>query len=361
MSDELCNHPKPQFYSLIISDLILLCSIFSNPLYISYLIFFSPYILRLISFLYPLFFTTSLISLALLTGIDPDFTSPVLEKGFPDDLGIYEILFGSCCRNEENPLDKEEIPETSLDDKDSSFCKKMEEKNPSPVSELKNSCPVIEERRLENFLKILDQFEKMSTNNNTVDEKRKIGGKIDKADGVEGVRQNAAKKIEKVYSQRIVSSTNVEKERNLKLQSFRTFGHNSNNESFGSMKKEKEWKRTLACKLFEERHNVSGGEGMDSLWEAYETDSNKSKRETGEKEKRGKKTSEIEFSKELFGDEDEDEVVDGQLCCLHAIKFSAGKMNLGMRKPNLVKISKAIKGFGWLHHVSKKVHNNGDK
>lgn len=40
--------------------------------------------------------------------------------------------------------------------------------------------------------------------------------------------------------------------------------------SFGSMRKEKEWRRTLACKLFEERHNVDGGgggEGMDMLWE----------------------------------------------------------------------------------------------
>lgn len=36
--------------------------------------------------------------------------------------------------------------------------------------------------------------------------------------------------------------------------------------SSGSMRKEKEWKRTFTCKLFEERHNVKVGEGMDSLW-----------------------------------------------------------------------------------------------
>ncbi|GFP93490.1 hypothetical protein PHJA_001493400 [Phtheirospermum japonicum] len=207
----------------------------------------------------------------------------------------------------------------------------------------------------------------MSTNN--VDEKKKIGGKIDKPIVVvDGVRQNAATKIDKARSQRIISSNNVEKEHNLKFQSFRTWDHHhhsNNDENFGSMRKEKEWKRTLACKLFEERHNVDGGEGMDSLWEAYETDSNKPKRETSEKKTPlDKKTSEIEFREELCGDEDEEEVVGGQLCCLHAIKFSAGKMNLGMGKPNLVKISKAIKGFGWLHHVSKyskKVHNNGDR
>ncbi|THG18902.1 hypothetical protein TEA_022349 [Camellia sinensis var. sinensis] len=30
-----------------------------------------------------------------------------------------------------------------------------------------------------------------------------------------------------------------------------------------------------------------------------------------------------------------------------------GTLNLGMGRPNLVKISKAIKGIGWLHHVTK--------
>ncbi|KAJ0742320.1 hypothetical protein HanPI659440_Chr10g0362891 [Helianthus annuus] len=103
--------------------------------------------------------------------------------------------------------------------------------------------------------------------------------------------------------------------------------------SYGSMRKEKEWKRTLACKLFEERNNNSerGEEGMDCLWEAYEDD-NSSKKPKNRKEA----------------------MRNGQLCCLKALKLSTGKMNLGMGKPNLVKISKAIKGFGWLHHVGSK-------
>nr|GMD28025.1 uncharacterized protein LOC109182633 [Ipomoea batatas] len=106
-----------------------------------------------------------------------------------------------------------------------------------------------------------------------------------------------------------------------KVESSRTLDYNL--VSNGSMRKEKEWKRTLACKLYEERNTRDGsGEGMDLLWETYEMDAIKSK----------------------------------------ALKFSAGKVNLGMGigKPNLMKISKAIKGFGWLHHVSskhsKKVH-----
>ncbi|KAI3678691.1 hypothetical protein L6452_37993 [Arctium lappa] len=135
--------------------------------------------------------------------------------------------------------------------------------------------------------------------------------------------------------------------------------------SYGSMRKEKEWKRTLACKLFEERRNSEGGEeGMDSLWEAYETDHSsitKSKNKKVDAMVKHKKTltkNKIEFKyfDDLDEEDDDDEFMmsNGQLCCLKALKLSAGKMNLGMGKPNLVKISKALKGFGWLHHVGTK-------
>ncbi|XP_022996266.1 uncharacterized protein LOC111491544 [Cucurbita maxima] len=124
--------------------------------------------------------------------------------------------------------------------------------------------------------------------------------------------------------------------------------------SYGSMRKEKEWRRTLACKLFEERHNSEGTEGMDSLWETYE------KSEWNKLQKNEKINAKSKKGKKLKGkeeDEDEDEYEDreGQLCCLQALKFSAGKMNLGMGRPNLVKMSKALKGFGWLsRHGSRK-------
>nr|GMD27005.1 uncharacterized protein LOC109182633 [Ipomoea batatas]GME21043.1 uncharacterized protein LOC109182633 [Ipomoea batatas] len=125
------------------------------------------------------------------------------------------------------------------------------------------------------------------------------------------------------------------------------------------MRKEKEWKRTLACKLYEERNTRDGsGEGMDLLWETYEMDAIKSKVDSKKKTK--KRWESKRYSK--VDSEDEEEEVNDQLCCLQALKFSAGKVNLGMGigKPNLMKISKAIKGFGWLHHVSskhsKKVH-----
>ncbi|EXB99101.1 hypothetical protein L484_007008 [Morus notabilis] len=121
--------------------------------------------------------------------------------------------------------------------------------------------------------------------------------------------------------------------------------------SFGSMRKEKEWRRTLACKLFEERHNVDGGEGMDLLWETYETSESKKVQSSRSNSKKGKKGS-VEYS-DMDDDDDYEDEAEGQLCCLQALKFSAGKMNLGMGRPNLVKISKALKGIGWITNVGR--------
>ncbi|KAK8495677.1 hypothetical protein V6N12_005584 [Hibiscus sabdariffa] len=110
------------------------------------------------------------------------------------------------------------------------------------------------------------------------------------------------------------------------------------------LRKEKEWKRTLACKLFEERHsdNADGDEGMDLLWETYEIKSNKAQLKTS-----SRKGSDDYNS---IGESEYEEELVGQLCCLHALKLSAVKMNLGMGRSNMVKISKALKGFGWLNH-----------
>lgn len=156
--------------------------------------------------------------------------------------------------------------------------------------------------------------------------------------------------------------------------------------SCGSMRREKDWKRTLAGKLFEERHtnNNVNSEGMDLLWETYETteesSSKKSKNKNDSKEEKKNKNNNNNNKKNKYDqdmmkknypvkkkeleqqqDDEESDESDGQLCCLQALKFSTtGKMNMGMGRPSLVKISKAIKGFGWLHHVSsrhsKKVH-----
>ncbi|MFS7902279.1 hypothetical protein Hanom_Chr01g00009391 [Helianthus anomalus] len=125
-----------------------------------------------------------------------------------------------------------------------------------------------------------------------------------------------------------------------------------------SMKEEKEWRRTLACKLFEERYNSRGGEeGMDSLWEDYECDDSTDQKEVMINNRNGG-IARIE-DEDTDEDEDEDEDGDvgmrsGHLCCLQALKLSTRNMNLGMGKHNLVKITKALKGFGWLHQVKSK-------
>ena len=106
----------------------------------------------------------------------------------------------------------------------------------------------------------------------------------------------------------------------------------------------------MACKLFEERHNADGSEGMDMLWETYETESN-NKVLKKSNTKKGKKKGEVENSEE--DEEEEEEDMEAKLCCLQALKFSTGKMNLGMGRPNLLKFSKALKGIGWLHNVGK--------
>lgn len=369
---ELCT----SFSTLIISDLILSCSsILSHPLYLAYFLFFSPYLLKLVFFLSPLFITTSLLLLAELTQTSLLVTQQ--SSGFEelqgknddhqglDDLGLYEILFGSSvtmAEERENPV---EILEEKSEDL--RLVANKVEINPSPVSEMENSstCGKVEEKRLHNFLKILDEFERMASG---VEDKKKadptIGPKPDKVI-VEKPKYAASESINGSEAPKVSENHNSDQRKAIGSKGDHSRPLDRNLAAYsGSMRKEKEWKRTLACKLFEERHNVDGGEGMDSLWEAYEMDSSKGKKSDDSKKKtKKKKKSEIELYKE--DEEDDDERINGQLCCLQALNLSARKMNLGVGRPNLVKISKAIKGIGWLHLVSKnskKVHNNnGDR
>lgn len=96
-----------------------------------------------------------------------------------------------------------------------------------------------------------------------------------------------------------------------------------------SMRKEKEWKRTLACKLLEDRHNADGGEGMDLLWEAYEIDSNKHKEKDIDYTKMTMNNNK-KMKNKSFSYEGDDDINVGKLCCLQTLKLSAGKMSLGM-------------------------------
>ncbi|XP_059298454.1 uncharacterized protein LOC132051217 [Lycium ferocissimum] len=332
---------RPQFFHVLMSKFFYLCSfILSHPLYFSYFIFFSPYIIKLLSFLSPLFITTTLLLLALFT-ISPSLILHNNAKGLTrkdDELDVseefeaYKIVFGaSIIDDQENSVEfldcasAEESESPILDhDKYQSVTDKLGENSAEVECTTKH---VIEEKTLENFFKEVDGFDKTSWSDNV-----------------------EVKKVDKI----------IEKQEETLVRNVHTQGLGKNLENvgigYGSMRKEKEWTRTLACKLFEERHNTShsNSEGMDMLWETYETETKKNKAKRANNVKKKNKGELKRYEKEY--DEDEQEMDDQQLCCLQALKFSAGKMNLGMGRPNLVKISKAFRGFGWLGKNNKKVH-----
>ncbi|XP_059310931.1 uncharacterized protein LOC132062364 [Lycium ferocissimum] len=203
------------------------------------------------------------------------------------------------------------------------------------------------ENTLEELLKEMDEFESKTWSSDNVDRKKieSLGAKVDKVvvekqQKEETIMENGSKEVDKVKKSHSWSNLDCNN------------SNDNNLGSYGSMRKEKEWTRTLACKLYEERHNASTGEGMDLLWETYELDSSKSKVKRDINAKKKKKGESKRFNKKDIEEEDEEDMNE-QLCCLQALKFSAGKMNLGMGRPNLVKISKAIKGFGWLTKKNK--------
>ncbi|GAB4830268.1 hypothetical protein Ancab_019908 [Ancistrocladus abbreviatus] len=414
--------PKNKFSGLIVSDFVLFCSyILCHPLYFSYLIFFSPYLLKLLSFLSPLFITTTLLLASLFTTLVPSDDSKegyllnayntILknvswkaeeeeeDEGLEqyEELEVYKIVFGaSTIEVSENP---ENLKENPVQITQETAEGKGVEENP-----VESALQIDEGKRVEKesvatecemltcSAKSREDHVITSTKSDKVEEHEEVstarrgseapGNKINNPHHVVGgikVKDYTFKVSENLHregedggcnnngrehalrsrscSQRLNGVSwddgNVSEENSQTLSG--RLG------SFGSMRKEKEWRRTLACKLFEERHNVDtdGGEGMDLLWEAYEKESSSNKTKKKEKTKKGK---EVKVGKNGRVEEEEDEEVDdGQLCCLQALKFSAGKMNLGMGRPNLVKISKAFKGIGWLHNLSKhgrKVHHH---
>jgi len=174
-----------------------------------------------------------------------------------------------------------------------------------------------------------------------------------------------------------------------------------------SVRKEKDWKRTLACKLNEEQHNLWKGtlagklsedqavgssksysqlspsmkilehlnyadflsgkstssssesqaltsaesslndEEMDQLWEEY-NDAPGQETETPIKGL-SKGLAKLQRLRQNVDSDAEDGPEDPQLCCLRAFRFSMGKMPL--RRPNFMKFSKALKNFGLIQHI----------
>ncbi|GMP48594.1 hypothetical protein CsSME_00015892 [Camellia sinensis var. sinensis] len=438
---ELClsNTPKKttsQVSSPLLSELLFFFSfILSHPIYLSYFILFSPYLLKLLSFLSPLFITTSLLLLSLLSlspGLlhlnNPPHHFSQSKLGFffllstaynaliqrlissntdnteehqqshhhhPfEDLEAFKIVFDISTfystenadqvfefksdqeNSFESPLLKSSIDECSgLSTLESLFADLEErtvEIDSRQISETDQS--IKETERLEGLLNELDEFENMIYSveekknkaelaPSTKSEKVQVSLVRSESEAIKASSDSGGQQRQ-TTSQRIHGSVNISDnggEDTLKLlesQSSQTL--DSSFGSYGSLRREKDWKRTLACKLFEERHNVDGVEGMDLLWETHEIDSkakpnNKNKNKSKKKKKGG---SDYYYEDDNGDDGDEgEEDVDAKLCCLQALKFSAGKMNLGMRKPNLVKISKAIKGIGLFYKHGKKGYN----
>uniref|UniRef100_A0A0D9XRW1 Uncharacterized protein n=1 Tax=Leersia perrieri TaxID=77586 RepID=A0A0D9XRW1_9ORYZ len=141
--------------------------------------------------------------------------------------------------------------------------------------------------------------------------------------------------------------------------------------------KEKEWKRTLACKLYEERMQLklcrdravvdSGADtNMDMLWEAYEVGGGNGNAASAAAKRKAKRSSsskneqQVEETEEEEDEEDEEEGSVRQLCCLQALKFSTRKMNFGGGgKPSLAKISKVLRKMAALSRSGSRRSTKG--
>ncbi|EPS67086.1 hypothetical protein M569_07692, partial [Genlisea aurea] len=100
-------------------------------------------------------------------------------------------------------------------------------------------------------------------------------------------------------------------------------------------------------------------EGMDSLWEeTYVAERRMPVMAVAERRK--KKKNDNKCRSETSDEEEDDDVAipAGELCGLLGLKLSSGKVNRSVGRRNLAKISKVVKGFRWLSHVSKKVHDD---
>ncbi|CAN7048894.1 hypothetical protein IGI04_026244 [Brassica rapa subsp. trilocularis] len=371
------------FSSLLLSDFQLFCSfIISHPFYFSYVLFFSPYLFKILSFLSPLFVTTTLLLLALLSTLHlhdtfPDSESLETQPGFlvsfcsklgsvlepkfdvnnedVNELEAYKMVVEACSM--ECAFEDESVEVTFVD----KFC--------SHEVSITVSKSLTDEKQVEiQPLKLEDHMdlEKEEKCEEELVEEQKVKLESDVVlDNGEGQfwkeptkEESKAQKVDLVGDcndlPRLSDFLGEEKKKEEEDVSLK---------SFGSMRKEKEWRRTLACKLFEERHNADVGQGMDQLWETYETETEKKQtEEEKKKEKKMKtkksmtmmKTKSIEKKEVAVEEEDDDDVIDQQqLCCLQALKFSTGKMHLGIARPNLVKLSKAFKGFGRFYNANK--------
>ncbi|KAF8086999.1 hypothetical protein N665_0603s0002 [Sinapis alba] len=399
--EESRNMTKNCFSSLLLSNFQLFCSfIISHPFYFSYILFFSPYMFKILSFLSPLFVTTTLLLLALLSTLHlhdtfPDSESLETQPGFlvsfcsklgsvlepkfdvnnedVNELEAYKMVVEACSMEYAS---KDESMEVTFVDK---FCShEVSTVSKALTDETHEKQVEIQPLKLEDQMDLEKEEETEKCEKKEVEEKKvKLESDVVLDNGEGQFWKEPTKEESKAQKVDLVGDCDDESYDLPRLSDF--LGEDKKNKvndekeeeedvslrSFGSMRKEKEWRRTLACKLFEERHNADVGQGMDQLWETYETETEKKQTEEEkrkEKEKKKKKTNKsmmmktksLEKKEVVVEEEDDDDGIDQQqLCCLQALKFSTGKMHLGIARPNLVKLSKAFKGFGRFYNANK--------
>ncbi|XP_031406164.1 uncharacterized protein LOC116214827 [Punica granatum] len=322
-----------RWFGVFVSNFIFFCSFpVTQPLYFCYFLFFSPYIVKLLSFLSPLFITTSLVLISTLA-----FFLAGACPGLSEELELYKVLFetsevaGVLETGDQETVDKFLIHGTTTDTADEDLAATREE-------------ALFQEK---------EEFGEINAFHVKEGQEVKPHGTVSKkvvnVDG--GQREESNAEVPNIITPRRQGSRKF----SLSVDNIELRGEISTGlGSFGSMRKEKEWRRTLACKLFEERHNGEGGEeGMDLLWEKYEDDMSRARRK--ERKKKGDPIPEVKPElqpDEEDEDKEEEDVNEDRMCCLQALKFSAGKMNLGLGRPNIMRISTALRGMGWLHNAS---------
>lgn len=309
--------------------------LYSNPIYLAYFIFFFPYLFRFLSFLSPLLLSISLVVFCIFTLEDlPAFdASPV--KSEDEDT---EAPFSDFFEYLQTPDHHNQPPNS---------CEHLEE-YASPLIDAENRWPIWVSKEIDPA-----SLEKQNSSNSIACKDTAAG---------HGGEAKTNPEIDKMTDQEIDKMSQISEV------------CNGDEEQCWSMRREKEWKRTLACKLYEERRSWEGGEGMDVLWEIHEADSakapvnvaksgkakseNKTKSSSQrfsllarkhhkEDEHEGKDDGEVE-------EEEEEEDTKGPVCCLQALRLSTGKMNMGIRSSNLRKLSKALKGMRHLMRGEKR-------
>ncbi|XP_020598559.1 uncharacterized protein LOC110038131 isoform X2 [Phalaenopsis equestris] len=335
----LCSTDSfPSLLSLLLHDLLLLCSfLISHPLILAYLLLLFPYLLKLLLLLYPLLLSTFLLLLALPTVTFHLHDSPPTSSEFPvtTSSAVLNFLRAELVPDEANFSLVEQL--CSLFFVDSQYCSYQMEPDNDCNSGNQNTQLV---SSFQNYILLED-----TKSNDEIAEN--LSEKTEKTNCLE----HRPHKDEENNTKAILPSRKEHSRRQSEIL-----------QRDGSMRKEKEWKRTLACKLFEERMTyklceerkaVEGAEDMDLLWEAYEADSDKTEKQRKEKVTKKAVKEKVEEEEEEE-EEDAEEGLSGQLCCLQALKLSAGKMNLGVGRPSLMKISMALKGITVFHSAGRR-------